>query len=185
MLLAAACEAEGTQGEEIKWLVETSLRSNALDIIASSPYTRAAFVSLLRASAFPGISREHATECVGVGGYMVMRDSSEAPALVVSRAGADLLPLAVVQLVEAGDVIGAGMLVLRATQTHPLLSTSSAAIVALQAYLLRIKNAAHCDSPDDAQQGGAVSEGLARRCQAALQAFEEMLASATARSSRS
>ena len=116
---------------------------------------------------------------------MVMRDSSEAPVLVVSRAGADLLPLAVVQLVEAGDVIGAGMLVLRATQTHPLLSTSSAAIVALQAYLLRIKNSAHCDSTDDAQQGGAVSavsEGLARRCQAALQAFEEMLASATARS---
>ena len=185
MLLAAACEAEGTKGEEIKWLVETSLRSNALDIIASSPYTRAAFVSLLRASAFPGISREHATERVGVGGYMVMRDSSEASALVVSRAGADLLPLAVVQLVEAGDVIGAGMLVLRATQTHPLLSTSSAAIVALQAYLLRIKNAAHCESPDDAQQGGAVSEGLARRCQAALQAFEEMLASATASSSRS
>jgi hypothetical protein len=183
MLLAAACEADGTQEEEIKWLVETSLRSNALDVIASSPYTRAAFVSLLRASAFPGIRREHATELVGVGGYLVvMRDSSEAPALVVPRAGADLLPLAVVQLVEAGDVIGAGMLVLRATQTHPLLSTSSAAIVALQAYLLRIKNAAHCESPDDAQQGGAVSEGLARRCQAALQAFEEMLATATARS---
>ena len=182
MLLAAACEAEGKQEEQIKWLVETSLRSNALDVIASSPYTRAAFVSLLRASAFPGIRREHAAELVGLGGYMVMRDSSEAPVLVVSRAGADLLPLAVVQLVEAGDVIGAGMLVLRATQTHPLLSTSSAAIVALQAYLLRIKNAAHCDSPDDAQQGGAVSEGLARRCQAALQAFEEMLASATARS---
>ena len=184
MLLAAACEAEGKQEEQIKWLVETSLRSNALDVIASSPYTRAAFVSLLRASAFPGIRREHAAELVGLGGYMVMRDSSEAPALV-SRAGADLLPLAVVQLVEAGDVIGAGMLVLRATQTHPLLSTSSAAIVALQAYLLRIKNSAHCDSTDDAQQGGAVSavsEGLARRCQAALQAFEEMLASATARS---
>ena len=112
MLLAAACEAEGKQEDQMKWLVETSLRSNALDVIASSPYTRAAFVSLLRASVFPGIQREHAAELVGVGGYMVMRDKSEAPvapALVVSRGGADLLPLAVVQLVEAGDVIGAGM----------------------------------------------------------------------------
>lgn len=191
----AGGDEEGEKEEEgVKWLVETALRCSALNVITSSSRTRAAFVSLLRPCTFPHNRKDstdgaHSTSeragfeaLVAAGGYVVKGDDAEAPPLVVLRRGKDLLPLAVVQLIEAGDVIGAGMLVLRATQTHPGLCTPSAAVVALQAYLVRIqKSGASAETQEEGEQGGAVSQAVQRRCNEALQAFEKMLLSSAAR----
>jgi len=92
---------------------------------------------------------------------------------IVPRRESELFALAVVQMVEAGDVVGAGMLVLRATQTHPTLASSpSASVAALQAFLLRIQSVADSAAGDD----WGISEEVRSRCQEALAAFEKMLA---------
>ena len=82
----------------------------------------------------------------------------------------------------AGDVSGAGALVLRATHAPAALSSSSAAaIVALRAYLVRLQppaGAAH--EARGASGGHGVSKGVRRRCNRTLQAVEEMVAQAAA-----
>jgi hypothetical protein len=193
LLVAGADEGAEKEEESVKWLVETALRCNALDVITSSSRTRTAFVSLLRPCTFPHNRKDSADSAhstserggvealVAAGGYVVKGDDDEAPPLVVLRRDKDLLPLAVVQLIEAGDVLGAGMLVLRATQTHPALCTPSAAVVALRAYLVRIQNGASAERQDEGGRGGAVSLAVQLRCNAAFQSFEKMLASSEAR----
>jgi len=193
-LLTAVGEAEGEymEGEEsVKWFVETALRCNALGVISSSPHLRATFAALLRTSTFPHPqSSTDSTLGAGSGGgvaalvasagYVVVGTADAAPRVVARRAS-ELLPLAVLQLLEAGDVIGAGTLVLRATGTHSILSSSSsAAVVALQAYLVRIQSAA--DSSGTAEDAEAqrvwVGVGVQRRCQQAVLEFEKMLSAA-------
>ena len=100
---------------------------------------------------------------------------------IVPRRESELLPLAVVLMVEAGDVVGAGMLVLRATQAHPALASSpSAAVTAVQAYLLRVQSV-----PADSAPGGEwkerVSAAVRSRCQETLAELEKMLTSGSAR----
>ena len=184
-LLETGGETEAIAGEEVGWLVETALRCNALDIIYSSALTRSAFVTLLRGSSFPraGSTTANGGGDRGVGGgggapgavagYAVMTSGAQMAVHIVPRRESELFALAVVQMVEAGDVVGAGMLVLRATQTHPTLASSpSASVAALQAFLLRIQSVADSAAGDD----WGISEEVRSRCQEALAAFEKMLA---------
>ena len=194
-LLTTGGETETVTGEEVGWLVETALRCNALDIVSSSALTRSAFVSLLRGSSFPRASASIADEdgnssghsgggggvSVASAGYAVMSGDAEMAVHIVPRRESELLPLAVVLMVEAGDVVGAGMLVLRATQAHPALASSpSAAVTAVQAYLLRVQSV-----PADSAAGGEwkerVSAAVRSRCQETLAELEKMLTSGSAR----
>jgi hypothetical protein len=185
-LLETGGETETIAGQEVGWLVETALRCNALDIIYSSALTRSAFVALLRGSSFPRASSTTAKgdgdrgggggsgAPVAVAGYAVMSTGAEMAVHIVPRRESELFALAVVQMVEVGDVVGAGMLVMRATQTHPTLASSpSASIAALQAFLLRIQSA-----PADSAASGdcGISAEVRSRCQEALVACEKMLA---------
>ncbi len=189
-LLEAGGETEAVAGEEVGWLVETALRCNDLDMVSSSALTRSAFVSLLRGSSFPrasssdedGNSGGGGGASVATAGYAVMSDDAEMAVHIVPRRESELLPLAVVLMVEAGDVVGAGMLVLRATQAHPALASSPAsAVTAVQAYLLRVQNfqsvpsdsAAGCDLKE------RVSAAVRSRCQQTLAELERMLKSSS------
>lgn len=192
-LLGTGGKTEAIEGEEVEWLVQTALRCNALDVICSSALTRSAFVALMRGSSFPHASTPTAnggedgggggdtggSASVVVAGYAVMSSGAEMAVHIVPRRESELLALAVVQMVEAGDVVGAGILVLRATQTHPTLASSpSSSIAALQAFLLRIQSV----SADFASRGDCgISAEVRCRCQAAMAAFQKMLASASAR----
>ena len=170
-LVSGTGEVE-SEAEALRWLVETALRCHALDVIAASACTRAAFVSIVRCSSFPhaddGVSSTSAPDgvnskglveaCAVNAGYVVMGHAPKAPQQIVERRAGDLLPLAVVKLVEAGDVVGAGKLVMRATQTHPALAASSAAaVVALEAYLLRVQRVSASGSQAGAAEGALVS----------------------------
>ena len=171
-------EEPGDQ-EALEWLVETAVRCNALDLIAASPSCRAAFVSLVQAETFPlppAVSVQAATASAGsalapgTAAYVVLREGAGFGVEILTRRPSELLAMSVAQLVAAGDVVGAGTLVLRATRSHPALAaSSSAAVVALRSYLVRLPRAV-------AMAGGdGVRQGVQRRCCAALESVEAML----------
>ena len=171
--------AEPGDQEALEWLVETAVRCNALDLIAASPSCRAAFVSLVRAETFPlppAVPVQAATAAAGsapapaTAAYVVLREGAGFGVEILTRRPSELLAMSVAQLVAAGDVVGAGTLVLRATRSHPALAaSSSAAVVALRSYLVRLPRAV-------AMAGGdGVRQGVQRRCCAALESVEAML----------
>jgi hypothetical protein len=175
--MLADCETEeGHDQEALQWLVETALRCDALDAISASSRARATFVSLVSGSTFPsarsaraapGVQNASATLSAG---YLVMGTQAGTAPVVVPRRASELLPLAVVQMAEAGDIIGAGTLVLLATKAHAdIASSSSAAVVALQAYFLRLQSAAAsaAEKAQDWHAGHLVGAGVLRRCDAA------------------
>ena len=171
--------AEPGDQEALEWLVETAVRCNALDLIAASPSCRAAFVSLVRAETFPlppAVSVQAATASAGsalapgTAAYVVLREGAGFGVEILTRRPSELLAMSVAQLVAAGDVVGAGTLVLRATRSHPALAaSSSAAVVALRSYLVRLPRAVAVAG------GDGVREGVQRRCSAALESVEAML----------
>lgn len=154
-------------------LVETAVRCDTLGTISAFPRARATFISLVRGSTFPCGHRPYAAHdeaprsWTATAAYLVMSATAPAAPAIVMRRQSELLPLAVAQLVEAGDVIGAGMLVLYATNTHASVATSlSAAVVALQAYFVRLQLVA--DSSATESRGacgeGSISVAVQRRC---------------------
>ena len=171
--------AEPGDQEALEWLVETAVRCNALDLIAASPSCRAAFVSLVQAETFPlppAVSVQAATASAGsalapgTAAYVVLREGAGFGVEILTRRPSELLAMSVAQLVAAGDVVGAGTLVLRATRSHPALAaSSSAAVVALRSYLVRLPRAVAVAG------GDGVREGVQRRCSAALESVEAML----------
>ena len=171
-------EEPGDQ-EALEWLVETAVRCDALDLIAASPSCRAAFVSLVRAETFPlppAVPAQAATASAGsapapgTAAYVVLREGAGFGVEILTRRPSELLAMSVAQLVAAGDVVGAGTLVLRATRSHPALAaSSSAAVVALRSYLVRLPRAVAVAG------GDGVREGVQRRCCAALESVEAML----------
>ena len=173
-------EEPGDQ-EALEWLVETAVRCNALDLIAASPSCRAAFVSLVRAETFPlppAVPVQAATAAAGsapapapaTAAYVVLREGAGFGVEILTRRPSELLAMSVAQLVAAGDVVGAGTLVLRATRSHPALAaSSSAAVVALRSYLVRLPRAVAVAG------GDGVRQGVQRRCCAALESVEAML----------
>lgn len=168
-------------------LVETAVRCDALGTISAFPRARATFISLVRGSTFPCGHRPYAAHdeaprsWTATAAYLVM--SAAAPAApaapaIVMRRQSELLPLAVAQLVEAGDIIGAGMLVLYATTTHASVATSfSAAIVALQAYFVGLQLVADSDSSASESRvacgESSISGAVQRRCEDAYKRLFE------------
>ena len=116
-LLAEHETEEGADDETLKLLVETAVRCEALGAVTSFPRTRTMLVSLVRGSTFPcghhhvGVPSQVPSSPAAASGYLVMRPAAPAVPATVMRRQSELLPLAVAQLVEAGNVIGAGMLI--------------------------------------------------------------------------